>query len=245
MWIIFLLKGDYSNKLAHSPGGWKSRIWQGHAPCRRPGETDPCPFQSGWLPGVPGQCWMCQAGSLCSPASAGLHTLLPVSLTTPLPPSWKQRRLRDLQPPVSESLSVKTHFSKQGHIFQLLRIRVWTCLMGHHPPYCGHHPPVASTEAGCLVYSFLVLLYLFCIYVSVVESGDPSSRGPQFLVRTQRRMSSYLLQESLLTIKKERTGFEEMDTTEHTEKKNKEDTSRERWAMPGRQWPQRAAVQNF
>ena len=117
--------------------------------------------------------------------------------------------------------------------------------MGHHPPYCGHHPPVASTEAGCLVYSFLVLLYLFCIYVSVVESGDPSSRGPQFLVRTQRRMSSYLLQESLLTIKKERTGFEEMDTTEHTEKKNKEDTSRERWAMPGRQWPQRAAVQNF
>lgn len=58
-------------------------------------------------------------------------------------------------------------------------------------------------------------------------------------------MSSYLLQESLLTIKKERTGFEEMDTTEHTEKKNKEDTSRERWAMRGRQWPQRAAVQNF
>ena len=144
---------------------------------------------------------MCQAGSLCSPASAGLHTLLPVSLTTPLPPSWKERRLRDLQPPVSESLSVKTHFSKQGHIFQLLWIRVWTCLMGHHPPYCGHHPQVASTEAGCLVYSFLVLLYLFCIYVSVVESGDPSSRGPQFLVRTQRRISSYLLPRKLINNK--------------------------------------------
>ena len=93
--------------------------------------------------------------------------------------------------------------------------------MGHHPPYCGHHPQVASTEAGCLVYSFLVLLYLFCIYVSVVESGDPSSRGPQFLVRTQRRISSYLLQESLLTIRKERTGLEEMDMTEHTERKNR------------------------
>lgn len=42
-------------------------------------------------------------------------------------------------------------------------------------PYCGRHPPVASTEAVCLVYSFLVLLCLFCIYVSVVESESPSS----------------------------------------------------------------------
>ena len=62
MWIVFLLKGDSSNKLVHSPGGWRSRIWQGHAPCRRPGETDPCPLQSGRLPDVPGQCWACQAG---------------------------------------------------------------------------------------------------------------------------------------------------------------------------------------
>ena len=91
--------------------------------------------------------------------------------------------------------------------------------MGQHPPYCGRHPPVASTETVCLVYSFLVLLCLFCIYVSVVESGDPSSRGPQFLVRTQRRMRSYLLQESLLTIRKERTGLKEMDMTEHTEQR--------------------------
>lgn len=48
----------------------------------------------------------------------------------------------------------------------------------HGPPFTllWMPLPVASTEDVCLVYSFLVLLYLFCIYVSVVESGDPSSR---------------------------------------------------------------------
>ena len=46
-------------------------------------------------------------------------------------------------------------------------------------------------------------------------------------------MTPYLLQESLLTIRKERTSLKEMDMTEHTERKNREDASRERWAMPG------------
>ena len=49
---------------------------------------------------------------------------------------------------------------------------------------------------------------------------------------TKKNLRSYLLQESLLTIRKERTGGKELDTPENTWGKNRENTSRERWVTP-------------
>ena len=63
------------------------------------------------------------------------------------------------------------------------------------------------------------------------ESGDFSSSGPRFLVRTKKNLRSYPLQESLLSTRRQRTGCKEWDMTECTHKEQK-NTSRERYAMP-------------
>ena len=48
----------------------------------------------------------------------------------------------------------------------------------------------------------------------------------------KKNLRSCLLQQRLLTIRKERTGCKELVATEHTQRKNKENSVRERWAMP-------------
>ena len=50
------------------------------------------------------------------------------------------------------------------------------------------------------------------------ESGDFSSGEPCFLVRTKKNPQSYPLQESLLSIRRERTGCKEWDMTERIHK---------------------------
>lgn len=54
------------------------------------------------------------------------------------------------------------------------------------------------------------------------ESGDFSSAGPRFLVRTKKNLRSYPLQESSLSITRERTGCKEWDTTERPHKEQTE-----------------------
>ena len=48
----------------------------------------------------------------------------------------------------------------------------------------------------------------------------------------KKNLRSCLLQQSLLTIRKERTGCKELVATEHIQRKNRENSVRERWAMP-------------
>ena len=48
----------------------------------------------------------------------------------------------------------------------------------------------------------------------------------------KKNVRSYPLQESLLTIRKERIGGEKLEVTKHTQRKNRENSSRVKWARP-------------
>ena len=47
----------------------------------------------------------------------------------------------------------------------------------------------------------------------------------------KKNVMSYPLQESLLTIRKERIGGEKLEMTKHTQRKNRENSSRVKWAI--------------
>ena len=48
----------------------------------------------------------------------------------------------------------------------------------------------------------------------------------------KKNVRFYPLQESLLTIRKERIGGEKLEVTKHTQRKNRENSSRVKWAIP-------------